>query len=738
MASQFAMLRDVRPYKTSWRVQVKVLHSWRQYTNNTGETLELVLADSQGVKIHASVKKDLVAKYVNSLQVNEWKFIEHFALTHAAGQFRPTGHLYKMSFVIGTTVTRSDIVSDSSYLTLARFSRIQNGDLNPYMLIDVMGQVVNIGELEILEANNKPTTKLDFELRDEHDDRMSCTLWGTFAEKMFQACQAADGIMVICVIRFAKIKAYKGVRSLSNSFDASQVHINPPFPEIEAFTRALPSDGLALTFRESVPKFQMVTVNKDDDCLQFERKTISDLFNSTEIGKARVICTIYGIDTDWAWYMLYAKVMDNTGETKCLLFDSICSEIVGESAASLLGGSFNEIEDPTDLPDVIRNLVGKTFLFLLCVEKENIWDGKDSYKVSRILNKDGLLQEDVIEESEQLVNPASIVSGDQCLMLTMSQDTSDSSTPSSKRVYAPNLSESEQSSSSKKVCIEPKDLQKSELEFGENGLTENGVPDKFSEVVKVENVKIESTKGKGVQDSGDLPVTEKKDTKQANQIDAFIPPGNYLYNFRAGLKEGHWYYMADFHVVPSTQPVKYSWNRFALECIWPTTMWPVSPRCNGNFFNFIHSDEVEYAGLEDKQHVSDAIGVVSSVSAIQRFPFVCRQGETGYEARYVVFEIKDDMGRKTICVAKGRSCQAFVTKWFRKITSVTYNYDPVVIVLRFWRVAEFEGQNCLMSEFGCSRLFLDPTFPDFDIPRYIRGFAEQQEDVQDVGMELEL
>lgn len=30
-----------------------------------------------------------------------------------------------------------------------------------------MGQVVNIGELETLEANNKPTTKLDFELRDE-------------------------------------------------------------------------------------------------------------------------------------------------------------------------------------------------------------------------------------------------------------------------------------------------------------------------------------------------------------------------------------------------------------------------------------------------------------------------------------------------------------------------------------------------------------------------------------------
>ncbi|KAG7572318.1 hypothetical protein ISN44_As09g006870 [Arabidopsis suecica] len=279
MAASFAFLRDIRPYKTSWRVQVKVLHSWRQYTNLTGETLELVVADAQGMKIHASIKKDLVSKYVNHLPVNEWRFIETFALNHASGQFRPTGHLYKMSFVTGTTVLRCDPVSDSSYLSLATFPNILNGDLNPYMLIDVMGQVVNIGELETLEANNKLTTKLDFELRDENDERLSCTLWGSFAQQVFNACDAADGARVICLIRFAKIKAYKGVRSISNSFDATQVLINPPIPEVSAFLTALPADGLALTFRESVPKFQMVTVAKDDSYLQYERKTISELLS---------------------------------------------------------------------------------------------------------------------------------------------------------------------------------------------------------------------------------------------------------------------------------------------------------------------------------------------------------------------------------------------------------------------------------------------------------------------------
>jgi len=42
-------------------------------------------------------------------------------------------------------------------------------------------------------------------------------------------------------------------------------------------------------------------------------------------------------------YMIYAKVMDSTGEAKLLLFDSICSEIIGEYATSVLNGSVDEV-----------------------------------------------------------------------------------------------------------------------------------------------------------------------------------------------------------------------------------------------------------------------------------------------------------------------------------------------------------------------------------------------------------
>jgi len=78
---------------------------------------------------------------------------------------------------------------------LASYKIIQSGELNPHILVGkgyikdpcilivmlfqiinicllfrvtkFIGQIVMIGELEDLETNNKPTKKIDFEIRDE-------------------------------------------------------------------------------------------------------------------------------------------------------------------------------------------------------------------------------------------------------------------------------------------------------------------------------------------------------------------------------------------------------------------------------------------------------------------------------------------------------------------------------------------------------------------------------------------
>ncbi|KAH0899339.1 hypothetical protein HID58_048907 [Brassica napus] len=44
-AMKVTPLKDVKPYKSGWKVHVKVLHSWKQYNPVHGDTLEIVLSD---------------------------------------------------------------------------------------------------------------------------------------------------------------------------------------------------------------------------------------------------------------------------------------------------------------------------------------------------------------------------------------------------------------------------------------------------------------------------------------------------------------------------------------------------------------------------------------------------------------------------------------------------------------------------------------------------------------------
>ncbi|XP_024006639.1 uncharacterized protein LOC112083139 [Eutrema salsugineum] len=64
-------LDGVKPFKTGWRVEVKVLHTWKQYSRMSGETLEVILADQKGQKIYASVKKDHVKTFEKNLREDE-------------------------------------------------------------------------------------------------------------------------------------------------------------------------------------------------------------------------------------------------------------------------------------------------------------------------------------------------------------------------------------------------------------------------------------------------------------------------------------------------------------------------------------------------------------------------------------------------------------------------------------------------------------------------------------------
>ncbi|XP_056864303.1 replication protein A 70 kDa DNA-binding subunit C-like [Raphanus sativus] len=307
---------------------------------------------------------------------------------------------------------------------------------------DVMGQIVEVSHLEVVTVNGKDTNKISLELRDLDDARLPIVLWGKFAADVNEAIQTRGDESIICVLRFGKIKIWKDDRSVSNAYNVSDVALNPIMAEVAEFKSKLPKDSNALAIVES----KAVTIvdgitEKEDFFVHTPRKTILELLECKQVEQGIVLCTIAAIDSDMGWYYLSCKVcakkallipneneddgddgngdgftyycvkckvykpklmpryklhvvvLDNTGNAKFLLFDNLAFQLLHTPCLELTGPNVTEIQEPNEIPQALTNLIGKTYLFKIGVEKENFVYKHDTFKVLKIITNEDTISE---------------------------------------------------------------------------------------------------------------------------------------------------------------------------------------------------------------------------------------------------------------------------------------------------------------------------------------------------------
>ncbi|KAG2323552.1 hypothetical protein Bca52824_016765 [Brassica carinata] len=122
---------------------------------------------SYGTKIHASCKKTYIGELGKHLRVGVWRNIDRFSVSAAGGAFKPTNHKYRIAFNGNTKITESFHRDDNMFLNLVDFKIIESGDQDSNILIDVIGQVQDLGDLETIWCNGgKQRKKLEFTLVD--------------------------------------------------------------------------------------------------------------------------------------------------------------------------------------------------------------------------------------------------------------------------------------------------------------------------------------------------------------------------------------------------------------------------------------------------------------------------------------------------------------------------------------------------------------------------------------------
>ncbi|XP_056860058.1 uncharacterized protein LOC130508520 [Raphanus sativus] len=405
------LISDLKPFKSMWKVKVKIIRLWNQYSAAGGETIEMVFVDARGDKIHGTVKKEEVGQFRDLLKQGQTKVLINFTVTNTGGSYRSTKHLYKVVFLPTTRVRICEALPNNlTGMDPVNYRDVLDGTLNDDFLVDVIGQIVEVSHMEAVSVNGKDTHKITLELRNHKDERLPLVLWGKFAEEISNAVQMEGQNKIICVVRFGKIKVWKEERSISNAYNVSDVALNPHMDEVEAFMRLLPKDDLSLTIVEPKPLALVSGVSERDDFfIRTPRKTIAEVLESKQVWTVPND-TIDDEDEDYIEtvkyycpkcktyspkllprYKLHVVVLDNTANCKLLMFDNLAQQLLHRPCIELTGPINNE--DPDEVPPSLTDLVGKTFLFKIGIEKENFTYKQDTFKVLKIVTNLAMINE---------------------------------------------------------------------------------------------------------------------------------------------------------------------------------------------------------------------------------------------------------------------------------------------------------------------------------------------------------
>ncbi|XP_073107185.1 uncharacterized protein [Elaeis guineensis] len=275
-----------------------------------------------------------------------------------------------MNFMGITTITETtNDKTPKNAFVFVPFSEITQGMDETY-LIDVIGELV--GENNVMEkiVRGRKSKLMKIELEDLDKNKLSCTLWGEFADQICSYLAESNSGPIIVVLQLFKVKSYQEKVGISNAYYGSKLLINPTLKELAAdFSNknGLYFNCLIIHKRISQISGHSSYSISDDLVKHTERKTIDDVLDAAEEEYCAVLATILEIESgdDW-WYQgctkcprkvqsaetkfycegcdklvqsvprfkVQVKAIDQTGSTS-LIFDREATQFLGKTASEI-------------------------------------------------------------------------------------------------------------------------------------------------------------------------------------------------------------------------------------------------------------------------------------------------------------------------------------------------------------------------------------------------------------------
>nr|XP_016432813.1 PREDICTED: uncharacterized protein LOC107759392 [Nicotiana tabacum] len=180
MATHINFIKDITISKMQWKLKVRVVRPWEVpdiFNSVTTFSIELVLQDEKGDRIHASIGKSVL--HLFKTQINELGLylMANFIVCQNKERSNTTKHRLGLTFTQRTTMAETiDPLFLMNIFDLRPYHQLINKvDVNESELFDVIAEIVGFSKVHKHKQGGISRKFMDIELEDDERNKLSAT-----------------------------------------------------------------------------------------------------------------------------------------------------------------------------------------------------------------------------------------------------------------------------------------------------------------------------------------------------------------------------------------------------------------------------------------------------------------------------------------------------------------------------------------------------------------------------------
>ncbi|XP_057446214.1 uncharacterized protein LOC130738276 [Lotus japonicus] len=206
MAMNIDYFSSITLAKVNWCLKLKIVRQWRLMHRGFPKSIEMVVMDEHGDKIHSSICRDHFLRFYLTLIPGFTYIMRNFTVRENSEYFPSTSYLFELHFRVDTFFHQvNDFPIIRSPYSFVRIPDVLNLDVSYDYLIDVIGVQTKIGRVQefTVSGNVEKLVRFDISVA---GTKIECVLIAQFVDEYIDFISTGRAFGAVVLIQLGRVK----------------------------------------------------------------------------------------------------------------------------------------------------------------------------------------------------------------------------------------------------------------------------------------------------------------------------------------------------------------------------------------------------------------------------------------------------------------------------------------------------------------------------------------------------